>query len=142
VTFISKSFGLAAAIAILSLSMVACHGQSPSSAGYVPMTPALSAQQGGGIVDPFGKKARIESACGHRLRIVIAGILSCRFREKGYGNGTFTIVNHESGIIGVTPSSGTRATKFTILGLVAGSGYFLVKNTKGDRYKVRVSVTL
>ncbi len=141
--FNSKNFGIAAAIAIMSLSMIACHGQYPANAGYVPTTTtALPAQQGGGGVDPLGKKGQIESACGHRLRIVIAGILNCRFHEKGYRNGTFTIVSHESGIVEVTPTSGTRATKFTIVGLVAGSGYFLVKDTKGDRYKVRVSVTL
>ena len=141
--FISKSFAITAGAAILSLGMIACHSQYPGNAGYMPTTPtALSAQQVGGGIEPLGKKGQIESACGHRLRIVIAGILNCRFHEKGYGDGTFTIVNHETGIVGVTPSSGTKATKFTVLGLVAGRGFFLVKDTKGNKYKVRVSVTL
>lgn len=138
--FNRKSLGIAAAAAILSLSTVACHSQYPGS-GYVPTTtPAQSASQSGGV-DPMNKKGDIDSGCGHHENIVIAGILNCRFREKGY-SGTFTIVNHESGIVSITPSSGTRDTTFTIVGLVSGAGFFLVKDSKGDKYKVRVTVAL
>lgn len=137
-----RHLGIAAGAAIFSLGTIACHGQYPGGTGYVPTTATtLGASQSNGGIEPFGKKGDIDSGCGHHMNIVIAGILNCRFREKGY-NGTFTIVNHEKGIVGVTPSSGTRATKFTVVGLVVGKGYFLVKDAKGDKYKVRVKVTL
>ena len=140
--FNPKNFGITAA-AILSLGTVACHGQSPATSGYMPATTvALPGSQADRPIEPFSKKGQIDSGCGHRLHIVIAGILNCRFREPGRKDGTFTVYNHESGIVEVTPTSGTRATTFTIVGLVAGSGYILVKDAKGGRYKMRVTVTL
>jgi hypothetical protein len=140
--FYSKSFSIVAGVAILSLGTIACHSQYPGSSGYMPTaTTALPASHASGGIQPFGKKGQIDSGCGQHVHIVIAGILDCRFREKGYG-GTFTIVNHESGIVEVTPTSGTQATKFTIVGLVVGSGYILVKDKKGNQYKMRISVAL
>jgi hypothetical protein len=140
--FNPRNFGITAA-AILSLGTVACHGQDPATSGYVPTsTVALPGSQASQPIEPLGQKGQIDSGCGHRLHIVIAGILSCRFREPGRKDGTFTIANHESGIVEVTPASGTQATAFTIVGLVAGSGYILVKDARGGRYKMRVTVTL
>jgi hypothetical protein len=137
-----KTFGIAAGAAILSLSITACHGQYPGDSAYVPTsTTTLPASQPGGI-EPAGAKGQIVSSCGHRLRIIIAAIVNCRFHEKGYGNGTFTVTNDASGIVEVSPSSGTRRTKFTVVGLVVGSGYLLVKDAKGNDFKLRVSVKL
>ena len=136
-----KNLGLAAAVATLSLSTVACHSQYPGSAGYMPTTTtAQSASQPDGL-DPMSKKDDIRSGCGHHENIVIAGIVNCRFREKGY-TGKFTIDNHESGIVSVSPSSGTRDTTFTIVGLVSGAGFFSVKDSEGNKFKVRVTVAL
>ena len=138
-----KSITLAGGVAALSLSMAACHGGYPGGASYVPASSAaLSAPQGGSFDPAAKKKKRIESSCGHHLHIVVAGIVNCRFREKGYGDGVFTVTNNEQGIIEVTPQSGTQATVFTIVGLVLGSGDLMWKDTKGHHYKVAVSVTL
>lgn len=137
--FSFKSLGLAAAAATLSLSTVACHGQYPSGSGYMPTdTTPLSASQG---IEPLHKKGEIQSGCGHHMNVIIAGIVDCRFREKGY-TGTFTIDNRERGIVGVSPSSGTQDTTFTIVGLVSGNGYFLVRDTTGNKYKIAVTVSL
>lgn len=138
----SKRFLIAAAAAILSLGTVGCHGQYPGGSGYMPAaTTALPPSQAGGIT-PLGKKGKIESGCGKRIHIVVAGILDCRFHEANRKDTTFTIVNDESGIVEVSPSSGNQSTTFTIVGLVAGSGYILVKDSKGDKYKMRITVTL
>jgi hypothetical protein len=142
--FNSKSISLAASAAALSLSMVACHGQYPGSTGYMPTsTSALPASQVGGI-QPAGKKRDIDihASCSHRLHIVIAGIVDCRFRERGYENGTFTVTDEEKGIVGVTPQSGTQSTVFTIVGLLVGGGHLVWKDTKGNEYKILVKVTL
>jgi hypothetical protein len=140
-----KRSGLTAAAAALSASMVACHGQSPGST-YVPSgSTALSIPQtGAGLLAPDKKKKKVEivSSCGQHVHIVIAGIVDCKFREQGYGDGTFTLTNDTKGIVIITPMSGTRATTFTILGALIGSGYFEVKDTRGHVLKVTVKVTL
>ena len=140
-----KRIGFAAGAMALSLTMVACHGQSPGSSGYIPTnSTALSVPQGGaGLVTPDAKhKVQIVSTCGKHVHIVLLGILDCRFREQGYGDGTFTLTNDTKGIVVITPMSGTRSTKFTILGALLGSGHFVVKDTKGRQLKVTVKVTL
>lgn len=138
--------GLAAAAAALSAGMAACHGQLPGST-YVPAgSTALSVPQAGaGLAAPDKKKKKkveIVSSCGNHVHIVIAGIVDCKFREQGYGNGTFTLTNDTKGIVVITPMSGTRATTFTILGALIGSGYFEVKDSNGHVLKVTVKVTL
>jgi len=142
--FNSKSITIVCSVAALSLGMFGCHGQYSGTTGYMPpSTNAIPASQsGGGIERTAKKKVKIQSGCGHRLHIVIAGIVNCRFREEGYGNGIFTVTNHETGIIGVTPSSGDKSTVFTIVGLVLGSGHLVWKDSKGREYKIAVRVTL
>jgi hypothetical protein len=138
-----QRFGLAAGAAAFSLTMAACHGQSPGSAGYIPTgSSALSAPQAGLGSDSPDAKRKIVSSCGDHIHIVLAAIVDCKFRERGYGGGTFTLENHTKGIVVISPSSGTKATTFTILGAVLGSGNFVVKDTKGRDLKVTVRVTL
>ena len=137
-----KRIGFAAGTIAFSLTMVACHGQSPGSSSYIPTNPSgLSVPQAGsGLASPDVRK--IISSCGKHVHIVLAGIVDCKFREPGYGDGTFTLTNHTKGIVVISPSSGTRSTTFTILGAVLGSGYFVAKDTKGREMRVTVKVTL
>ena len=137
-----KRIGFAAGAAALSLAMVACHGQSPGSSGYMPTnSSALSAPQAGsGLAAPDVRK--IISSCGKHVHIVLAGIVDCKFREPGYGDGTFTLTNDTKGIVVLSPSSGTKSTTFTILGALIGSGHFTVKDAKGRELRVTVKVTL
>ncbi len=133
--------GFAAAAVALSLTMVACHGQTPGSSSYIPTNAtALSAQSGSGVASPDVRK--IISSCGKHVHIVLLGIVDCKFREAGYGDGTFTLTNDTKGIVVISPSSGTKATTFTILGAVLGSGHFTVKDAKGRHLSVTVKVTL
>jgi|SRR5579863_3395573 len=146
-SFIVKSIVTASTLAALTLSMIGCHGQYPGGTGYVPAsTTALPASQAGGAMQPAKDKDKrdidIKSNCGHALHIVIAGIVNCRFRERGYGDGTFAVTDKEQGIITVSPQSGDRTTVFTILGLVAGSGHLVWKDSKGRQFKMAVRVTL
>lgn len=142
----SKSIVIAGSLAALTLGMIGCHGQDPGSAGYMPpSTSVLPASAIGGMqpAKDHGKKdIDIKSNCGHALHIVIAGIVNCRFREKGYGNGTFTVTDKEQGIVTVSPGSGGKSTVFTIVGLVVGSGHLIWKDTKGRHFKMAVRVTL
>jgi hypothetical protein len=140
-----KRTGFAAGAVALSLAMVACHGQSPGSSGYIPSnSTALSVPQAGaGLTAPDAKrKIQIVSSCGKHVHIVLLGILDCRFRERGYGDGTFTLANDTKGVVVITPMSGSQSTKFTILGALLGSGHFVVKDAKGRQLKVTVKVTL
>ena len=120
-----ERFGLAAGAVAFSLTMAACHGQSPGNAGYAPTSSsALSAPQAGlGLGSPDSKR-KIVSSCGDHVHIVLAAIIDCKFRERGYGSGTFTLDNHTKGIVIISPSSGTKATTFTILGAVLGQRKF------------------
>lgn len=143
--FIFNRIGFAAGAIGLSLTMVACHGQSPGSSGYIPSnsTTLSVPQAGAGLAAPDAKrKVEIVSSCGKHVHIVLLGIVDCRFREKGYGNGTLTITNDTQGIVVISPMSGTQSTKFTILGALVGSGHFTVKDSKGRQLKVKVKVTL
>jgi hypothetical protein len=139
--FNSKSIVLAGSLAALTLSLVACHGQSPGGAAYVPAsTSALPVSQVGPL--DRDKKVDIESTCGHRLHIVIAAVVDCKFHEKGYGAGLFTVSNDVNGIVTVSPQSGDRRTVFTILGALVGTGHLTWKDSKGNEFKITVKVTL
>lgn len=139
--FNAKSIVIAASLAALSFGMIGCHGQYPGTSGYMPPSAsALPAAPMSGMQPD--KKVEIKSTCGHRLHIVIAAIVDCRFREKGYGNGTFTVTDKEQGIVAVTPQSGGKSTVFTIVGLVLGSGHLVWKDTKGHKFTIAVRVTL
>ena len=141
-TFIAKSFARVAVIAAISFAVAGCHGQAPGGTGYMPAgTAALPAASGEGAATiEFDAKQKIKSTCGNRVRIVLLGFVDCKFHEKGFG-GTFKVYNHTKGLIGITPSSGTKATTFTITGLLVGKGSFLIKDQHGHHLRVRVHVT-
>jgi hypothetical protein len=143
-----RRLSLTSVAVALALGLAACHGQSsgviPSSSTAQAVAPSTSMTQAvtPQAAIPFDENEHgIRSSCGRHINIVVAGILDCRFHELGYGNGVFTISNHYSGIFTITPSSGTRATTFTALGVLVGSGYFTVTDTRGHRAKITVSVT-
>lgn len=137
-SFNPKSIIVAAGIVALSLSAVGCNGQVPGTTGYVPSSVASAVS-----ADGFQKKdIDIKSNCGHTLHLVIAGLVDCKFREKGYGSGTFTVANDTNGIVLVTPSSGTEATTFTIVGLVLGGGKLVWSDSHSRKFTVKVKVTL
>jgi hypothetical protein len=130
---------LVAAVSVLVLGAVACHGAPTGGTGYVPVSSSAVAQQ---AILPDGKKGGdIRSTCGKRLHIVLLAIVDCRFKENGY-NGQFNIINKTNGIVTISPMSGDSSTVFTILGALVGSGSFVVKDQKGHHLKLKVRVTL
>ena len=134
---------LAAGTAALALSMVACHGQSPSS-GYIPTgSTDISAPQTG--VDNFGRhrseKSPIISLCGNVIKIELLGDVRCKFREDGY-NGIFKLFNHVPGLLSLKPLIGDQTTTFLLGGLALGDGFFLVKDLRGNLKLVKVRVVL
>lgn len=132
---------LMAGVLTLVLGVVACHGAPTGGTGYVPVsTSSAVAPQANGAV-PDGASGDIRSTCGKRLHIVLLAIVDCKFKEKGY-NGIFTIDNRTNGIVTISPTSGTSATVFTILGAVIGSGAFFVRDKNGHHLKLKVRVTL
>lgn len=126
--------------AALSLSVVACHGASPSGSSYVPAANSSVSQGADTSAASPDSVGRISSTCGRRIRVIIAGIVDCHFHERGYGNGKFTIHDHTQGIVIINPLSGTRHTRFTVTGAVVGAGYFIVRDTHGHYLVVRVRV--
>jgi hypothetical protein len=131
------------ALAVLALSAAGCQGGSPSSAQYTPTsTGAAPAMLTGGTLSPDKKKkAKIVSSCGDHIKIVVLGILECKFHESGYTS-TFNITNKTNGLVGISPNSGDKDTTFTISALLVGSGYFLVEDKNGTKLKVFVKVTV
>lgn len=136
-----KRIGFTSVAVAFSLGLAACHGGSAGSSSYIPAGASVS-QSGQGIEMPDRAKRQIISSCGKHVHIVLLGIVDCKFREPGYGDGTFTLTNDTKGIVVISPSSGTRSTTFTILGAVLGSGHFTVKDDKGRTITVTVKVTL
>lgn len=136
-------FRLILSLAALSLSLAACHGASPGSTGYVPPGSAMSLpQQNVGIAPNGEERGEVVSSCGTRIRIVLAGILNCHFREGGDHDVRWKLQDHTQGLILLSPTSGGRFTKVTITGLVIGSGYFVVRADDGKKLTVNVKVTL
>lgn len=137
--------GLLTGIAALSLILAACHGGSSGTAPYLPGDGA-SAQRatGRGIAPNDSDRGEILSSCGHRIRIVLAGIVNCRFHEIGGRHAVFTLKNATHGLILISPTTGDRRTTFTITGLVIGSGHFTVRagGDRTHRLLVAVRVTL
>jgi hypothetical protein len=131
------------ALAVLALSAAGCQGGSPSSAQYTPTSTgaAPSILTGGTVSLDKKKKAKIVSSCGDHIKIVVLGILECKFHESGY-TGTFNITNNTNGLVGISPNSGDKDTTFTITALLVGSGYFLVEDKNGTKLKVFVKVTV
>jgi hypothetical protein len=129
------------AAAALLLSAAACHSQSPGSSGYVPTsTSSLPGARNGDTSDMGAKDNDIKSTCGDRVHIVLLGFVDCKFKETGY-DGRFRVFNHTKGLVGISPSSGTSATTFTITGLILGRGAFLIKDHRGNHLLIRVHVT-
>ncbi len=137
-----KSLGFVT-LAALSLSMVACHGQSSVSPSYLPpSTTGLSTPQTAASGVDESKESKIVSSCGRRIHIVVAGIIDCKFHEKGHKDRRFTLHDHTHGLVLISPRKGTRETVFTVTGVAVGSGDFVVRDRHGNHAKVRVRVTL
>jgi hypothetical protein len=133
---------LVLAVAILALTAAGCQGGGPSSATQLMPASTGAAQSvttGGTFGSDMKQKPQIISSCGKHIKIVLLGIMNCRFHEVKY-DGDFTITNHTNGLIGITPTSGDKTTTFTITGLILGSGYFLVQDTNKTKLKVFVKV--
>ncbi len=131
-------------IVAVSLFLAACHGGSSGTAPYVPSS-SLSSQAGDqGLAPNDNDRGEIRPSCGHHVHIVLAGIINCRFHEIGDRDALFTLKNDTHGLILISPMSGNRHTKFTITGLVVGSGHFTVraKGDPGHVLVVTVKVTL
>jgi hypothetical protein len=143
-TFNFKRIGVAAGAAALALSIVACHGQSAGTPSYVPAASSgISTQQQLDNIAPAGEeRGELFSSCGHHVRIILAGIVTCRFHEVGDRDAAFTLKNNTQGLILISPMTGNRGTKFTITGLLLGTGSFTVNAGKGKHLTVTVRVLL
>lgn len=136
-----QRFRLVPGMAALSLLLGACHSASSGIAPYFPAN-GTSSQQAvdRGSTPEAGRRGELRSSCGHHIRIVLAGIVNCRFHEIGDRDATFTLKNATRGLILISPMTGNRQTLFTITGLVIGSGHFTVRAGRGKRHHLRVSI--
>jgi hypothetical protein len=131
--------------AALALILTACHGASSGTPSYLPTgSSGISTQQqlDRGIAPAGEEHGEMFSSCGHHVRIILAGIVTCRFHEVGDRDANFTVKNNTQGLILISPMTGNRSTKFTIVGLVLGTGSFTVSAGKGHRITVTVHVVL
>jgi hypothetical protein len=143
--FSFKRIGVAAGAAALALSIVACHGQSAGTPSYLPAgSSGISTQQqlDRGIAPAGEERGEMFSSCGHHVRIILLGIVTCRFHEVGDRDAAFTLKNNTQGLILISPMTGNRGTKFTITGLLVGTGSFTVSAGKGHHITVTVRVLL
>jgi hypothetical protein len=84
----------------------------------------------------------VQSSCGNHVRIVVLGVVDCRFTQMGNHGGTVTIdTSHLMGLATVSPTSGTTKTDFLVTGVLSGQGYFIVA-TQTRKLRVVVSVSL
>jgi hypothetical protein len=144
-TFNLKRIGVTAGAAALALSIVACHGQSAGTPSYLPTgSSGIATQQqlDRGIAPAGEERGEMFSSCGHHVRIILAGIVTCRFHEVGDRDAAFTLKNNTQGLILISPMTGNRGTKFTITGLLLGTGSFTVSAGKGHHITVTVHVLL
>lgn len=141
-TFNFKRLAIAAGVAALSLSTVACHGQSPASSSYIPTSVTdLSASQAGGM-ENFGRRGSpIISLCGNVIKIRLLGTVHCKFRENGY-SGIFKLINHVPGLLDLKPLLGGSKTNFLLGGLALGNGFFIVKDLRHNLTIVKVRIVL
>ncbi|MBV8198017.1 MAG: hypothetical protein JO263_07775 [Candidatus Eremiobacteraeota bacterium] len=134
---------LIAGSAAFVLLLTACHGSTPGTGQYLPSGTAGTSADNGPVITPaHEERGEIVSTCGNRIKIKVAGILKCRFHERGYPDKPFTITNHTNGLILISRKKVTDDRKVTITGLVVGSGYFTVADTKGHTLTVYVKVSL
>lgn len=131
----SRIFAGFFATGLCVVGVTACGGGAPGSTGFTP-----SGASGFAQLAP-DKKRDIDSTCGTKIHIVVGGFLDCKFKEKGYG-GNFTILDHTKGLVGISPTKGTKDTTFVVTGLLVGKGYFLVRDKQKNALKVKVRVTL
>jgi hypothetical protein len=117
------------------VGLAACGSGTTAYESYTPSGVASLAQ-----LAP-DKKPAIASTCGTKIHIVVGAFIDCKFKEKGYG-GNFTILDHTKGLVGISPTKGTKDTTFVVTGLLVGKGYFLVRDKQKNTLKVRVRVTL
>jgi len=131
--------------AALVLILTACHGASSGTPSYLPTgSSGISTQQqlDRGIAPAGEERGEMFSSCGHHVRIILAGIVTCRFHEVGDRDAAFTLKNNTQGLILISPMTGNRGTKFTITGLLLGTGSFTVSAGKGHHITVTVHVLL
>jgi len=138
-----KPIALAAGTASLSLAMAACHGQSPTSSGYIPAdSTAITAPPAAGVENQArGTKSPIISLCGDVIKIKLLGDVRCKFKEDGY-NGVFKLTNHIPGILELKPLIGDQTTSFLLGGLALGNGFFVVKDLRHNLKIVDVRIVL
>jgi hypothetical protein len=147
-----NSIRLNLALAALSIGIVACQGTPANNSAYVPNSAQMQASHSGlAPISQAGTSAFIEtdaanlkvgpvvSSCGEKVNITLAGLVNCSFHEKGYA-GRFRVTSHMNGIATISPKNGTATTKFTVTGLLTGSGDFVVDGGKGDHLVVHVKV--
>ncbi|MBV8723713.1 MAG: hypothetical protein JO078_11560 [Candidatus Eremiobacteraeota bacterium] len=135
---------LIAGSAAFVLLLTACQGGSPPSNGqYLPSgTAGMSAPNGPVVTPAGGERREIVSTCGNRIKIKVAGILKCRFHERGYDDKTFTITNNTNGLVSISPTKVTDDHRITIVGVAVGSGYFTVAGKGKHTLVVHVKVSL
>ena len=128
-----RSGGFAIALGVVLLTAVACQGRTASTPGYVPVAT-------GNEETPQMMRAKIISSCGTKIRIVLLGSVECRFHEDNHPQRVFTLVNHTNGLVSISPSSGTKATTFTVTAILLGSGYFTVKDADGNQLNIQLQI--
>ena len=135
------------AMAIGVALLAGCSGGGTPS--VAPGVPATNAQQASPIFQSAetdvlnpDHNPPVESSCGNHVRIVVLGVVDCRFTQMGNHGGTVTIdTSHLMGLATVSPTSGTTKTDFLVTGVLSGQGYFIVA-TQTRKLRVVVSVSL
>ncbi len=121
-------------------------GGSPSVAPGVPATNAqhVSSAFPSAVSETMNPNhfPPVHSSCGNHVRIVVLGIVDCRFTQMGNHGGAVNIdTSHLMGLATVSPTSGTTKTDFLVTGVLSGQGYFIVE-TQTRKLRVVVSVSL
>ncbi len=133
---------LVTGMAALSLILAACHGGSSGTAPYVPAGGTSFQQAVDRGITPGEEHGELFSTCGHHIHIVLLGIVNCHFHERGDRSDRVTLKNNTQGLILISPMSGNGHTKFSITGLLVGSGHFTVYDGRKNSLVVTVKVTL
>ena len=129
-------------MAALSLILAACHGGSSGTAPYVPAGGTSFQQVVDRGITPGEEHGELFSSCGLHIHIMLAGSVNCHFHERGNRSDRVTLKNHTHGLILISPTSGNGHTKFSITGLVVGSGHITIQDGRKNTLVVAVKVTL